>query len=113
MERLCLTVGHAAAILALAACTPASPQVQASTRPAPASSVQVSSPTLQSGATGEASDPGLDVTKPINADTWTSSNPGLALLLRGLRGLLGGLSLLFLPPGASLRGGVPHGVGHG
>ncbi|WP_456047667.1 hypothetical protein [Actinomyces sp.] len=76
MERLCLTVGHAAAILALAACAPASPQVQASTRPAPASSVQVSSPTLQSGATGEASDPGLDVTTPINADTWTSSISG-------------------------------------
>ena len=68
-RRVVLTAGHAAAILALAACTPASPQVQASTRPAPASSVQVSSPTLQSGATGEASDPGLDVTKPINADT--------------------------------------------
>ncbi|WP_454928733.1 hypothetical protein [Actinomyces sp.] len=75
-RRVVLTAGHAAAILALAACAPASPQVQASTRPAPASSVQVSSPTLQSGATGEASDPGLDVTKPINADTWTSSISG-------------------------------------
>ena len=71
------TVLASAGILALAACSPATPAGAPPTKPATASSSQGSSPTanasVQSGTQSAASEPGLDTTRPINADNWTSS----------------------------------------
>lgn len=76
-RRVVLTAGHAAAILALAACAPLVPAGAAEHTARPGLvRPGLLPPTLQSGATSEASEPGLDVTKPINADTWTSSISG-------------------------------------
>ena len=93
------TVLASAGILALAACSPATPAGAPPTKPATASSSQGSSPTAnasaQSGTQSAASEPGLDTTRPINADNWTSSvsmlppvrtqNPDRALVLTDIR----------------------------
>ena len=93
------TVLASATILALAACSPATPAGAPPTKPATASSSQGSSPTAnasaQSGTQSAASEPGLDTTRPINADNWTSSvsmlppvrtqNPDRALVLTDIR----------------------------
>ena len=93
------TVLASATILALAACSPATPAGAPPTKPATASSSQGSSPTAnasaQSGTQSAASEPGLDATRPINADNWTSSvsmlppvrtqNPDRALVLTDIR----------------------------
>ena len=88
----------ALAVLALAACSPSAPTA-GPTEPAPASSEASHSPAVEgeqpdqgTPGTGE---PGLDATRPINADNWMSSvsmlppmrtdNPDKALVLTAIR----------------------------
>ena len=98
-RRVIPAAGFTAAILALAARTPASPQVQPTARPAPASSIQVPSPAssedAQSSTANVPSETDLDSTRPINADNWMSSvsmlppvraeDPDKALVLTAIR----------------------------
>lgn len=88
----------ALAILALSACSPSAPANEPP-QPAPASSQASHSPAAsadaQSGQGAPGSEPGLDPTRPINADNWMSSvsmlppmrssDPDKALVLTAVR----------------------------
>ena len=85
-------------VLALAACSPSAPTA-GPTEPAPASSEASHSPAVESAQPGQGTpgngEPGLDATRPINADNWMSSvsmlppmrsdNPDKALVLTAIR----------------------------
>ena len=96
-HRRALAASAAASLLLLAACAPASPTDAPQSAEASPSG---SSPTASASAsaapeTTPTSEPGLDATKPINADNWMSSVEGLppvrsddpakALALTGIR----------------------------
>ena len=86
------------AVLALAACSPSVPTA-GPTEPAPASSEASHSPAAEGAQSGQGTpgtgEPGLDATRPINADNWMSSvsmlpptrtdNPNKALVLTAIR----------------------------
>lgn len=86
------------AVLALAACSPSVPTA-GPTEPAPASSEASHSPAAEGAQSGQGTpgngEPGLDATRPINADNWMSSvsmlpptrtdNPDKALVLTAIR----------------------------
>ena len=88
----------ALAVLALAACSPSVPTA-GPTEPAPASSEASHSPAAEGAQSGQGTprndEPGLDATRPINADNWMSSvsmlpptrtdNPDKALVLTAIR----------------------------
>lgn len=88
----------ALAVLALAACSPSAPTA-GPTEPAPASSEASHSPAVEGAQPGQGTpgngEPGLDATRPINADNWMSSvsmlppmrtdNPDKALVLTAIR----------------------------
>ena len=88
----------ALAVLALAACSPSAPTA-GPTEPAPASSEASHSPAFECAQPGQGTpgngEPGLDATRPINADNWMSSvsmlppmrsdNPDKALVLTAIR----------------------------
>lgn len=88
----------ALAVLALAACSPSAPTA-GPTEPAPASSEASHSPAVEGTQPGQGTpgngEPGLDATRPINADNWMSSvsmlppmrtdNPDKALVLTAIR----------------------------
>ena len=88
----------ALAVLALAACSPSAPTA-GPTEPAPASSEASHSPAAEGAQSGQGTprndEPGLDATRPINADNWMSSvsmlpptrtdNPDKALVLTAIR----------------------------
>ena len=96
-HRRALAASAAASLLLLAACAPASPT---DARQSAEASPSASSPTASASAsaapeTTPTPEPGLDATKPINADNWMSSVEGLppvrsddptkALALTGIR----------------------------
>ena len=96
-HRRALAASAAASLLLLAACAPASPTDAPQSAEA---SPSASSPTASASASAApestpTSEPGLDATKPINADNWMSSVEGLppvrsddpakALALTGIR----------------------------
>ena len=86
------------AVLALAACSPSAPTA-GPTEPAPASSEASHSPAAEGAQPDQGTpgngEPGLDATRPINADNWMSSvsmlpptrtdNPDKALVLTAIR----------------------------
>ena len=88
----------ALAVLALAACSPSAPTA-GPTEPAPASSEASHSPAAEGAQSGQGTpgndEPGLDATRPINADNWMSSvsmlpptrsdDPDKALVLTAIR----------------------------
>ena len=88
----------ALAVLALAACSPSAPTA-GPTEPAPAPSEASHSPAAEGAQSGQGTprndEPGLDATRPINADNWMSSvsmlpptrtdNPDKALVLTAIR----------------------------
>ena len=88
----------ALAVLALAACSPSAPTA-GPTEPAPASSEASHSPAAEGAQSGQGTprndEPGVDATRPINADNWMSSvsmlpptrtdNPDKALVLTAIR----------------------------
>lgn len=88
----------ALAVLALAACSPSAPTA-GPTEPAPASSEASHSPAVEGAQSGQGTpgndEPGLDATRPINADNWMSSvsmlpptrsdDPDKALVLTAIR----------------------------
>ena len=94
-HRRALAASAAASLLLLGACAPASPTNAPRSAEA---SPSASSPTASASAAPETTptpEPGLDATKPINADNWMSSveglppvrsdNPTKALALTGIR----------------------------
>ena len=94
-HRRALAASAAASLLLLGACAPASPTDAPRSAEA---SPSASSPTASASAAPETTptpEPGLDATKPINADNWMSSveglppvrsdNPTKALALTGIR----------------------------
>ena len=96
-HRRALAASAAASLLLLAACAPASPtDAPQSAAASPSGSSPTASATASAAPeTTPTSEPGLDATKPINADNWMSSVEGLppvrsddpakALALTGIR----------------------------
>lgn len=96
-HRRALAASAAASLLLLAACAPASPtDAPQSAEASPSGSSPTASATASAAPeTTPTSEPGLDATKPINADNWMSSVEGLppvrsddpakALALTGIR----------------------------
>ena len=96
-HRRALAASAAASLLLLAACAPASPtDAPQSAEASPSGSSPTASATASAAPeTTTTSEPGLDATKPINADNWMSSVEGLppvrsddpakALALTGIR----------------------------
>ena len=96
-HRRALAASAAASLLLLAACAPASPtDAPQSAEASPSGSPPTASATASAAPeTTTTSEPGLDATKPINADNWMSSVEGLppvrsddpakALALTGIR----------------------------
>ena len=97
-HRRALAASAAASLLLLGACAPGAPtDAPQSAAASPSGSSPTASPTASATpeATPSMEEPGLDATKPINADNWMSSVEGLppvrsddpakALALRGMR----------------------------
>ncbi len=96
-HRRALAASAAASLLLLGACTPGAPtNVPQSAEASPSGSSPTASATASAAPeTTPTSEPGLDATKPINADNWMSSVEGLppvrsddpakALALTGIR----------------------------
>ena len=96
-HRRALAASAAASLLVLGACAPGAPtEAPQSAAASPSSSSPTASPTASAAPEATpTSEPGLDATKPINADNWMSSveglppvrsdNPAKALALTGIR----------------------------